>query len=134
VSDGGKVGAAARRTPFVDLRLLCVAVAWGSTYWVAKELVSHDTELCRVFGEEKPPDPGRSPEFQRFPGGAEGTRTPDPLHAMQVRYQLRHSPKPCSCRSFVSPGSNLNSLMHNWAGSQSVRPRARHVDFSPRPF
>ena len=25
--------------------------------------------------------------------GAEGTRTPDPLHAMQVRYQLRHSPK-----------------------------------------
>ena len=25
-------------------------------------------------------------------GGAEGTRTPDPLHAMQVRYQLRHSP------------------------------------------
>ena len=26
-------------------------------------------------------------------GGAEGTRTPDPLHAMQVRYQLRHSPK-----------------------------------------
>jgi hypothetical protein len=28
-----------------------------------------------------------------FVGGAEGTRTPDPLHAMQVRYQLRHSPK-----------------------------------------
>ena len=25
--------------------------------------------------------------------GAEGIRTPDPLHAMQVRYQLRHSPK-----------------------------------------
>ena len=25
-------------------------------------------------------------------GGAEGIRTPDPLHAMQVRYQLRHSP------------------------------------------
>jgi hypothetical protein len=29
----------------------------------------------------------------RLLGGAEGTRTPDPLHAMQVRYQLRHSPK-----------------------------------------
>jgi hypothetical protein len=27
-----------------------------------------------------------------FTSGAEGTRTPDPLHAMQVRYQLRHSP------------------------------------------
>src|SRR4051794_36071354 len=25
--------------------------------------------------------------------GAEGIRTPDPLHAMQVRYQLRHSPR-----------------------------------------
>jgi hypothetical protein len=28
----------------------------------------------------------------QFLGGAEGTRTPDPLHAMQMRYQLRHSP------------------------------------------
>ena len=25
--------------------------------------------------------------------GAEGIRTPDPLHAMEVRYQLRHSPE-----------------------------------------
>ena len=25
-------------------------------------------------------------------GGAKGTRTPDLLHAMQTRYQLRHSP------------------------------------------
>jgi hypothetical protein len=25
-------------------------------------------------------------------GGAEGTRTPDPLVANEVRYQLRHSP------------------------------------------
>ena len=25
-------------------------------------------------------------------GGAEGTRTPDPLDANEVRYQLRHSP------------------------------------------
>ena len=27
--------------------------------------------------------------------GPEGTRTPDPLHAMQVRYQLRHRPMNC---------------------------------------
>jgi hypothetical protein len=31
--------------------------------------------------------------------GAEGTRTPDPLHAMQMRYQLRHSPGTAARRS-----------------------------------
>src|SRR3954447_21199251 len=35
---------------------------------------------------------GRSPVWPAVMGGAEGTRTPDPLHAMQMRYQLRHSP------------------------------------------
>jgi drug/metabolite transporter (DMT)-like permease len=30
----------------VDALLLCVAVAWGSTYWVAKELVNQDTVLA----------------------------------------------------------------------------------------
>src|SRR5690606_15491055 len=37
----------------------------------------------------------RTPEnlaFIRGFGGSEGIRTPDPLHAMQVRYQLRHRP------------------------------------------
>ena len=29
-------------------------------------------------------------------GGAKGIRTPDPLHAMEMRYQLRHSPEVCS--------------------------------------
>ena len=36
-------------------------------------------------------DSCRGPEL-RFLGGAEGIRTPDPLHAMEVRYQLRYSP------------------------------------------
>jgi hypothetical protein len=31
---------------------------------------------------------------QIIKGGAEGIRTPDPLTASQVRYQLRHSPLP----------------------------------------
>ncbi len=37
---------------------------------------------------------GSAPERRGacFVGGPEGTRTPDPLHAMQVRYQLRHRP------------------------------------------
>ena len=29
---------------------------------------------------------------KNFVCGAEGIRTPDPLHAMEVRYQLRYSP------------------------------------------
>ena len=34
---------------------------------------------------------GYWPDLQEL-GGAEGIRTPDPLHAMEVRYQLRYSP------------------------------------------
>lgn len=39
-------------------------------------------------------DSGRSPEGERpgHRGGAEGTRTPDPLAASQVLYQLSYSP------------------------------------------
>jgi hypothetical protein len=36
--------------------------------------------------------PGFVPWAGTLSSGAEGTRTPDPLHAMEVRYQLRHSP------------------------------------------
>ncbi|PYH01275.1 DMT family transporter [Arthrobacter stackebrandtii] len=37
---------AGRRNATVDLLLLAVAVAWGSTYWVTKELVSRDNVLA----------------------------------------------------------------------------------------
>ena len=43
--------------------------------------------------EEATRDRPRSELEPSMVGGAEGTRTPDPLHAMQVRYQLRHSPE-----------------------------------------
>ena len=33
------------------------------------------------------------PDYSEIPvRGAKGIRTPDPLHAMEMRYQLRHSP------------------------------------------
>ena len=40
-------------------------------------------------------------------GGAEGTRTPDPLHAMQMRYQLRHSPN--SARTLADSRAEVKS-------------------------
>ena len=47
------------------------------------------------------PEPGKyvpgNPEYRQEPlGGAEGTRTPDPLDANEVRYQLRYSPLRCA--------------------------------------
>ena len=41
-----------------------------------------------VLADAHPELEGRTCEM----GGAEGTRTPDPLIANEVRYQLRHSP------------------------------------------
>lgn len=46
MADKGPIRATAGRTSIVDALLLAVAVAWGSTYWVAKELVSQDTVLA----------------------------------------------------------------------------------------
>lgn len=44
--DQRRFRAPAQRSSIVDVLLLAVAVAWGSTYWVAKELVSQDTVLA----------------------------------------------------------------------------------------
>ncbi len=47
-----------------------------------------------------------------FRSGAEGTRTPDPLHAMQVRYQLRHSPgNACFSVKFFSSRRSNSSIV-----------------------
>ena len=48
-------------------------------------------------------DSGMKKGFPEITGnpicGAKGIRTPDPLHAMEMRYQLRHSPKVCPANS-----------------------------------
>ncbi|MGN7249860.1 DMT family transporter [Arthrobacter sp. SAFR-014] len=46
MADLGLRRTTAKRTSAVDALLLAVAVAWGSTYWVAKELVTKDTVLA----------------------------------------------------------------------------------------
>ena len=56
--------------------------------------------------------------------GAEGTRTPDPLHAMQVRYQLRHSPERtelyCTSGLVRKSASGLLSTVPRWLGGWST--------------
>src|SRR6476619_7374710 len=56
-------------------------------------------------------------------GGAEGTRTPDPLHAMEVRYQLRHSP---AVPSRAAPGNQ--GILANGRGRCEI---AHAVDVQP---
>ncbi len=45
-----------------------------------------------------------------LPGGAKGTRTPDPHTASVVRYQLRHSPR-CAHRNYTTGGPASKSLV-----------------------
>src|SRR5690348_16340500 len=54
------------------------------------------------------PDSGRKAHaaLDEVGGGPEGTRTPDLLHAMQTRSQLRHRPKCRVCRA-AAPGLAL---------------------------
>ena len=69
----------------------------------ANASASVGTPLPRAFREGRPSasygrplrdSPATGRPLRDLFGGPEGTRTPDPLHAMQVRYQLRHRPMP----------------------------------------
>ena len=46
-------------------------------------------------------------------GGAEETRTLDPLHAMQVLYQLSYNPKRVAILYFLSRKSKLKNYLQN---------------------
>ncbi len=54
--------------------------------------------ICAVSGlvhaTRRSPQPAARRITHRMKGGAMGIRTPDPFHAMEVRYQLRYSPLP----------------------------------------
>jgi hypothetical protein len=63
-----------------------------------------------------------------YASGAEGTRTPDPLHAMEVRYQLRHSPVPIGSARItdravppVIPSRHISPLRSRPASATSQR-------------
>jgi hypothetical protein len=66
--------------------------AEGAIWGVASELLCMSRIRWAQLTKQKTPE-----GVFCFVGGAEGIRTPDPLHAMQVRYQLRHSPEPSQC-------------------------------------
>ena len=60
-------------------------------------------------------------QFKKIGGGADQTRTDDPLHAMQVLYQLSYNPLPASGLSVFAFGKsailNFQSLFtrgENW--------------------
>ena len=83
---------------------------------------------------------GGEPVPRHAMGGAEGTRTPDPLVANEVRYQLRHSPKACTrlpvggrcARPACGPGSgaggdpSLEDLVEVEGDRRRSRPLLRH--------
>src|SRR5690606_14720655 len=60
--------------------------------------------------------------------GPEGTRTPDPLHAMQVRYQLRHRPISCrtgaaaTCKAYYGRSNHRESGPAAGSVAAGVRP------------
>ena len=58
-------------------------------------------------------------------GGAEGIRTPDPLTASQVRYQLRHSP-------VASKPTRVRPAAFNWASQGTALRRGRAGGAGPR--
>ena len=62
-----------------------------------------------------------------FVGGAEGTRTPDPLHAMQVRYQLRHSPNVIS--PLLCLDNSRNTSQRARAGREIGVPAVAAISF-----
>ena len=51
-------------------------------------------------------------------GGAEGTRTPDPLDANEVRYQLRYSPK----SAWAARQGAVREGIRQWTGA--ARPKS----------
>lgn len=57
-------------------------------------------------------------------GGAKGIRTPDLLHAMEARYQLRHSPEPCGVPRLADHPAKLiiERHAHRLVGSQLTGP------------
>ena len=83
----------------------------------------------RIARREKQKPPGvRGLSF----GGPEGTRTPDPLHAMQVRYQLRHRPR--RAPRLEQPTSNCTIIASNPRRPQTHRSlRRRCYLFERRP-
>ena len=69
--------------------------------WLPSRSPGHPKPVRRHFRAKK--NPPESFDSGGSSGGAEGTRTPDPLHAMQVRYQLRHSPVFLLLQAHVMP-------------------------------
>lgn len=71
-------------TPAVDFlrRTVQRSQRWGNDWCLACPQLRPHRRVKKIPTSEE----------MGIEGGSEGIRTPDPLHAMQVRYQLRHRP------------------------------------------
>ena len=68
-----------------------LTLAYVSVHFLFAPYALKSLEFRRFRMKKGLPDCSENPE-----SGAKGIRTPDPLHAMEMRYQLRHSPEVCS--------------------------------------
>ena len=93
------------RATTIPIAFGVTAPPWGRPRRCRFVRVLHECERLKRASNRRPSHPEvpiwspKSAENRGIPGvfgGPEGTRTPDPLHAMQVRYQLRHRPSCCS--------------------------------------
>jgi hypothetical protein len=82
------------RSNLISLMHFCLMRQSGGceTFWRISEAYASGG-LGPSGASRQTKNPPESNDSGGLSGGAEGTRTPDPLHAMQVRYQLRHSPE-----------------------------------------
>ena len=94
-------------------------------FWAG--LPSRSPAVDRWFG---PPSPSTS--FRAKAGGAEGSRTPDPLNAIQVLYQLSYDPnaiRRCERGKIRKPAPPVKKFSLNLSHSPRIlRPSAVIMD------
>ena len=102
----------ARRRSGRILRRSCTGTSNGVNYWCSKDKWYVD-------------DDGQKQD-SRTVGGGTGIRTPDPLHAMQVLYQLSYTPKGSPMLA-VGKSSSARSVQQRMCQLLRMRQKGRVI-------